>query len=173
MNLTRTERWILSNQYRILEKLYPDEAEALARNRDALEMGYELEYREACQHIYDDRDTMTIDECKEVIDILAMFSEIKTDFTSLTDKSGIDEWATKFIGFDGNDETKQMGYVRYIVEQGNRFETLDRGDNFNSHAPMLEPYRRMLREWNSSTNKMHLTKVDLIRITSAIRYSST
>ncbi len=52
MKLTRTERWILSNQYRILEALYPDERGSLEKARIALESGYELEYDGMSQRIY-------------------------------------------------------------------------------------------------------------------------
>jgi hypothetical protein len=39
MKLTRTERWILANQYRILEVLYPKEADSLSYAREAFEHG--------------------------------------------------------------------------------------------------------------------------------------
>jgi hypothetical protein len=57
MKLTRTERWILVNQYRILEALYPDEAKWFAENREALSSGYELHYRGMIDFIYDEEDT--------------------------------------------------------------------------------------------------------------------
>ena len=43
--LTTLDRLVLSNQYRILEALYPDEAETLAIKREAIENGYENSLR--------------------------------------------------------------------------------------------------------------------------------
>ena len=166
MKLSRVERWILSNQYRILEQIYPNEADSLARQRRVLEEGFELEYNWIAQHIYEDQDTLSSEECKEVIQILSMFSAIKRTYEALDDKSGIDEWTTKFAGFDGNTETSQLAYARHFCEgDGGRFKDLDRGDALNSHAPALDAYRRLLGEWEQSQDKINLSKDDLIRIT--------
>ncbi len=170
--LTGAERLILSNQYRILEALYPKEAKGIAHTREAIENGFELEYRAATQHVNDGDDIMAAEECREVIDILEMFSVLKRCYKSLPDKSGIDEAATHFEGFDGNNETKQVAYARHFCGDGDRFSDLDRGDNFNSHFPTLEPYRRMVAEWEKSPKKHQLSKEDLIRITSARRMNS-
>lgn len=168
VKLTRTERWMLSNQYKILAALYPDDADYFEKAREAIDCGYELHYDWITDYIYDDRDIMTPEESHEVIDILAAFSAIKWSYEALADKSGIDENHIKFRGFSGNDETKQMAYARYFCStDGGRFTDLDRGDDFNSHFPMLDVYRRVLREWNKSVDKNNLSKEDLIRITSA------
>ncbi len=170
--LTRVERWILSNQFRILEALYPDEAEELAYRRRALENGYELEYTWISEQIYDDRHVMTEEECKEVIEILDMFSFIKRTYDELADKSGIEEFRVRFAGFDGNYETRQLGYAHHFLERGDRFKEIDRRADLNSHCPVLEPYRHMLAEWNKSKDKYHLTKDDLLRITAEWKYDS-
>ena len=44
ITLTLKERLLLANQYLILEKLYPDEAEHYAELRKVVERGYALEY---------------------------------------------------------------------------------------------------------------------------------
>jgi uncharacterized protein YfbU (UPF0304 family) len=168
MQLTRAERWILSNQLRILEALYPGEAAYLRQHREAIENGYELHYSWAVEHIYGDENIMTSAECQEVINILDMFGAIKTAYDALEDKSEIEEWTARFDGFDGNNETKQMAYARYFCSlDGGRFTELDRGDDFNSHTPVLDAYRRMLIEWRNSEDRYHLSKDDLVRITSA------
>ena len=43
-SLSRHERLFLYNQYKILEALYPGEAEYYSVKREALEYGYEIEY---------------------------------------------------------------------------------------------------------------------------------
>src|SRR3954468_5735854 len=122
LKLTRTERWILANQYRILEALYPDEAKRLAEYREAIEHGYELHYDWIAHSIYDKGDALSAEECKEVIQILDMHRALKRSYEALTDKSGIKEYGVKFAGFDGNNETAQMAYARYFCEQdGGKF----------------------------------------------------
>ena len=168
MELSRVERWILSNQFRILEALYPDEADYHRQNREAIERGFALHYNEAAQHVCDDEDAIPHEECGEVVAILGMFSAIKRSYDLMEDKSGIEAWTTSFSGFDGISETNQMTYARYFCgRNGGIFSELDKGDDFNSHAPTLDSYRRMLSEWANSDNKPQLSKEELIRITNA------
>ena len=163
MKLTRTERWMLSNQYRILEALYPSEAQGYAHIRDAIESGYELEYEQIIPHIYE--EGLSDSECREVRDIMTMFSSLKASFNQLEDTSGIEEWEINFRGFSGNDETTYMAYAQYLRERGS-FRELEHGDGFNSHFPMLSAYRKMLPEWRNSENEFFLSKDDIIRIIS-------
>ena len=170
MKLSRVERWMLVNQMRILEALYPDEAKSIAEHREALEQGYEYHYDEFAQHIYDDKDTLSVDGCKEVLHILSMHQALKRAYDKLPDKSGIEEYRVRFAGFDGNDrvEGTMMAYTRwYCDSHGGRFKDLDRGDDFNSHGLMLDSYRAMLKEWEASKDTNRLTKDDIIRITNA------
>jgi len=51
MNLSRVERWILSNQFKILERLNPGEADYYRRASEALEWGFTREYRQLAQHV--------------------------------------------------------------------------------------------------------------------------
>lgn len=171
MKLSRVERLILANQYRILEALYPDEAESYANRREAIENGYEMHYRWQAEHIYDGDDVMTEEESREVLDILDMFAALKRSQSLVADDASVESWHLTFSGFDGNNETKQMAYARYFCGlNGGRYTELDRGDNFNSHMPSLERYRRQLREWRKSADPHSLTKEDVIRIAAAAPY---
>jgi uncharacterized protein YfbU (UPF0304 family) len=166
MKLSRTERWILANQFRILEKLYPDEADSYAKSRETLECGYELHYRDLAEPVYE--EGLSEEGCNEVIEIMAMFESLKRAYEGLSDKSEINEWEIKFAGFDGNNEGSQMAYARYFCTyRGERFTSIDKGDNFNSHIPTLAMYRRMMDEWRNSRDKYNLSKEDILRIASA------
>jgi len=169
MNLSIKDRLILSNQFRILEALYPDEKQHFSNTREAIESGYEIEYDWQTQYIH--REVVNVEECNQVIDILSMFDVLKHAYESIEDKSGIDEYKVKFLGFDGNNETKQMAYARYLRKNG-KFTNLESLDDFNSHCPMLATYRRMLNEWSRSDKKYQLTKDDIKRITKAGKVSS-
>ena len=163
MKLTKTERWILSNQYRILEKLDPDQERDYARGREVLESGYALEYGWISEHLLDE---FPVDECREVIDILDMCQALRRSYEKLGNKSGIEEWRVHFRGFDGNEETGHMAYARYLTEDEGKFQELRNG-GLNSHCPTLDRYRSMLSEWERSPNKSELTREDLVRIAHA------
>lgn len=149
MKLSVTERWILSNQCSILAKLDPEEKNYYEKIREALDSGYELHY--APEHITANPDEiMTEQECREVLDILSMFQVLRQSFERLADKSGVEEDAVRFGGFDGNNEGKQMGYTRYYCGRpgDRRFEGDVDPDNLNSHSRRLPLYRAMLAEYN-------------------------
>ncbi|MCL4511932.1 MAG: YfbU family protein [Bacteroidetes bacterium] len=168
MQLTRTERWILYNQYHIIGLLSEDQAAHCEKAKEILGCGYEADYQELCQEIYTDAHTLTTEECSEVINILAMFDALKLSYEALEDKSGINKSRIEFSGFDGNNETKQMAYTRFIcTSDPPRFTRLSRGDDYNSHLPVLSQYRAMLRQWQPIQNKHLLTKDDILRIISA------
>ncbi|MEK6299699.1 MAG: YfbU family protein [Acidobacteriota bacterium] len=170
MKLSRIERWVLSNQYKILERLYPEESSGYAEAREALERGYELNYDWPVLQVVEDDDVLIADACREIIDILQMFSVIKSSLAELDDKSGVSAFELKFGGFDGNNESKELSYARYLCRSdGGRFKDLGEDPIFNCHMPTLRTYRRMLAAWQQSTDKVSLSKEDLVRIQDARR----
>lgn len=168
MKLTRVERWILSNQYRILEQLHPQEGDWYSRSREALEQGYEREYDRIAQFVYADKDCMPVEQGVEVFEILLMFCELLDAYQTLDDTS-IDPGYIRFRGFDGNNEAAHLAYCRYLCEdeRNTRFRRLERGDDYNSHMPLLDNYRRMLADWRErGGGRRQLTKDDVIAIIS-------
>lgn len=154
MKLSRFERLVLANQYRMLEALIPDEAEYLARSRTALEKGYEFEYDQIMQHVYP--DGLTDDECREVIHTLGMFEWLEQSYDRLPDKDkkGIEEYPLRFQGYDGNNETMFLTYTEYLFEEG-KFQPLLEGlakrkgkKDFNSHSHVRDTYGRMLAKFD-------------------------
>lgn len=147
--LSRLERYFLSNQLRILEALYPEEAADLAVRREAIERGYEMLYGWDMEHIYSGDDVMTAAESSEVWDTLDMFDSINRS----VEKIGKDDLRKhifyKFAGYDGNNETKFMSFAAFTVERLKRFEyvQLNRPGYWNSHLPVRDIYKRMLSEW--------------------------
>ncbi|WP_250131935.1 YfbU family protein [Stutzerimonas nitrititolerans] len=160
MNLTKLERLNLINQFLILEKLYPEDSDYYAKHRKALQEGYTLHYKWIFEHLYDE---LSEEECKEVLNILEMYRAIAWSYMQNTGKSEVDERRYQFAGFDGNNETSQLSYTSYFIIELDRFQELLYGkeyNDFNSHMPMLEKYRRMLAVWQGfgSQNKMSLSK---------------
>jgi uncharacterized protein len=167
MKLTRVERWILSNQLRILGKLFPNAAERWNEAQEVLESGYEPHYDILAQNVSE--ATMSEEDCRDVTDILDMFSMLNRAIEGITERSGIYQHGLKFHGFSSNQERRALAYAEFLCRHdGGRFKDLHIRE-FDSHSPMMDTYRLMLREWKSSENQQKLTKDDIVRITNAAR----
>lgn len=166
MDLSREKRWILANQYRILEKLYPQEAAYHAQAREVLESGFELNCNWIVEHVYE--RTMSEDACKEVFEILDMCSAPERSYGQLPEKAAdVSERDVTFLGFDGNHETEQLGYASFLIEKEGKWQELaDHGDHLNSREPFLDSYRRMLRVWQQlpTQQKCELSADDIQQI---------
>ncbi len=158
MKLTKKERLSFINQLLILEALYPDEAESYAKDRIALQEGYTYHYDWMVEHLYDE---LSEEQCREVIDILDMYSEIAWGLEKLDEGDELKKHhRARFPGFDGNHETHLMAYVRYFVVDLDRFSNLKRDEYpyFNSHCPMLDTYRKMLERWRAFDSRHQLNR---------------
>lgn len=150
MDLTKKERFMISNQLKILEALYPNEANSYAIQRAAFEDGYEAHYNWAMEHIND--EPLSDEVTREVIDTLDMYRAIYF-YKRKNSVSEFNEFSLKFAGYDGNDpfEYRLMGYSRYFVVELKRFEEIleDQGMHFdfNSHMEMRKNYKKMLDIW--------------------------
>ncbi|KAB8153470.1 YfbU family protein [Kordia sp. TARA_039_SRF] len=143
MKLDTKERLSLSFQLKILEKLYPEEAEYYANHRKAIEDGYELHYSWLTEHL---SDGLTSDECTEVLDILDMYTGLYYSFQALKDPKELTIESVRFPGFDGNNEIMRMAYTKYFIEDLDRFEWIKKLTNgyYNSHMRMIPKYQKML-----------------------------
>jgi uncharacterized protein YfbU (UPF0304 family) len=165
--LTRTERLILANQYRILRSTDPSEAEFYEKALDALESGYELAIESLFDSMSEDLD---VDECRLVVNAMAVYDAIQRSVGALEDKSVVDDWHTKFHGFDGNNETAYMTYARFIINREDRFTYLKLGDDgVNSHMPRVETYRAMVRKWKEDFDGSYAMNADQLRELLSIR----
>jgi uncharacterized protein len=165
VKLSRVERWILANQFRILERLVPDEAEGFLAARRAVESGFEVVYETLAKHIAE--PGLTSEECRDVIDTLSMFEALaKADADTVP---GVDAGQVQFAGYDGTTEPAQLGFARHFSSTvGRLFKVLHRGDDFDSHAPGgLARYRRQLDVWHSCADPDQLTPEDVIKIAGA------
>ena len=98
---------------------------------------------------FEEQDTPEV--VKEVLDILDMWSMIEKSYEDFSseEKDWVEREAApfgknpKFPGFDGNNESEYMGTASFLVNDLDRFEEF-KGRSFNSHAPSIDVYRRML-----------------------------
>ena len=144
---TDTERLILSNQFRILAKLEPEQAVAHERVGRLLLEGHTWAL-ESLGAIELPHALITEDVVKFVFDVLDMYRALGTAAAH----HGIDidsprAASARFEGFDGNNETEHLAVAKVLQENGDRWtESLGQGD-LNSHRPCLEMYERMLAVW--------------------------
>ncbi|MDZ4797684.1 MAG: YfbU family protein [Bryobacteraceae bacterium] len=145
--LTPAERLQLVNQYRILEALYPDEAEHYAEHREIVAEGITIRYGELFGELSDEIDVI---EGKYVCEVLDMYKMLLGSFLALEDKQGLTEKDVRFRGFDGHSESGRLALARHF-EKLERWEDVLTGD-IDSHTPstiyqyppMLERYQPMM-----------------------------
>ncbi len=165
MKLTRIERWILTNQMEILAHVDPENADHYEKAREVLTSGYTLAYGWYCPPL---EEELSEEACQEVMDILDMFRAIKRA-TAAGLPAEVEEWELEFHGFDGNNEAEQVGFARFLIEDGRWQEHADAGDGLNSHGPTLDRYRGMLRRWRLGGRGFDLAEGDLVEIAKAGR----
>ncbi len=149
MELSKKDRFILINQFLILEKLYPDEADYYEKHRVALQQGFALHYKWILENVWND---LSEADCLSVLNALTVYRAIVHSFDKLEAKHDLTEERVRFPGFDGNEESQHLAYARYFIVDLGRFEELRRGQeypDFNSPVPMLDTYSRMHEKWES------------------------
>jgi hypothetical protein len=168
MKLSRTERWILANQFRIMAALDPPNAATYRSNAEALERGYANVIDRISAHIV--RDDTNRRESDEVDEILAMYDALQRAYRTAEDNFGIDPWRLNFPGFDPKEEADYLGYASYALSREGRYPNLSRSGNLETGSPMLRQYRRMLEEWKERGGSAHLDSNDVMAILSAQKH---
>lgn len=93
---------------------------------------------------------------REVVDILDMWSLVESAVEDLSDeqrrelRENTSLYFLEFSGFDENNETEHMGIATFMIHKLNRFQRFKNHETgLNSHYPMLDHYRSMLKEFSS------------------------
>ena len=142
IELTDKERLFLANQYEILgllknEDYYTEMAQTL---RDGHQWLYQQIFDSLCENLADNK-------VQHVLTILDIYSSMRDSFRELSDKSGIDEKALVFPGFDGNNESDLLSFAHNLIKHGRFSSTLGEHAQ-NSHHPTYDIYRRMIDCWD-------------------------
>lgn len=147
MKLTKKDRVLLINQYRILATLNKDEESHYKELITILENGYEIFYSMIDQWVSED---VPSDKGVFVLDILDLYRSIEIIKKTTKDDRIIDHSFSIFPGFDGNNETEYMSFCRFLIEIQGKYQEqqpyLLKNDNLNSHMPMVQKYQRMLKQ---------------------------
>jgi uncharacterized protein YfbU (UPF0304 family) len=159
--LSNLERLQLVNQYRILEKIDPENADHWAECIKILREGYTMFYGTVFDPVWDE---LSYEDCRYVMNVLDMHDVLRRSFDKLDDKSGIAEHDVEFWGFSGNEESHLLCFAGYLKETG-KWETLLKDKKeLDSHLPTTWRYRPMLEKWESigGIERRHsLTKDDI------------
>lgn len=151
--LSKTERLQLVNQYRILQAVHGDDdylSKRYKRLEEIFERGYIDMYHEAFNDLWDE---LLPEVSEEVLNILDMHRAILWSLGQNPNPKDLER--VKFLGFDGNNESKQLGFAKFFAQDGDKYKELQ---IFNSHHPTLQRYRKMLAEWERMGRKPQLTK---------------
>jgi uncharacterized protein YfbU (UPF0304 family) len=166
VELNKFERGLLAKQYHILRLLDQTNADHYQKMQEALENGYEAVYETLLYETI--ADVLPAGESTLVIEAMDMYSAIQRSYDALDDKTGIEEERTKFPGFDSDFELAHLGYARFVVEREGRFSQLKaHSEDYMSHRPMLDQYRRMTDVWKLAANRYELTRDDIAAILDA------
>lgn len=148
MKLTKLDvkdRLILINQYKILAKLEPNEANYYKELIEILENGYEIFYSLLDQWIDNE---MPSDKSRFVLNILDLYRALEDLKRKTKDERLLTHRYGNFRGFDGNNESEYLGFTRFLIEIQGKFQEQKQyyyeNDHLNSHCPMTKKYESML-----------------------------
>jgi uncharacterized protein len=168
MNLSKKDRVLLINQYKLLAALYKEEEAHYRELISILENGYEIFYSMIDEWISGDMPTI---EGKFVLNILDLYRAIDDLKRSSKSQELADHQYSFFLGFDGNKETEYMGFSRFLIDEQGMFEEQQqyflKNDHLNSHMPMIGKYKRMLEVAATVPEVRSMTVQDALRILEA------
>lgn len=158
MQISEIDRIKLFAQFSILHQLQPNNGWGVLA--EIVENGYEEQYDQIKQMLF---DPMSEESCREVGDILTVFDILQRPYVDAGEPVPDDK---KFPGFDGNNESRQLSYFRFLREKQNSwtFIVMSNERDHNSHFPLLGSYRRMLRAWNEMGGSRDLTQDQIAEI---------
>jgi len=169
MDFTKKDRIVLINQYQILKRLGSDNSSHYEELIEILESGYEIFYSIIGEQVSEE---MSTSEGALVLDILSIYGLIEAYKRDNRNDAeiGDHDWSS-FRGFDGNNETRYMAFTRFLVDKQGKFAEQARRkketDDFNSHMPLLDKYRKMVEVWRGIQPPHDLSRDQILAILNA------
>lgn len=168
MKITKRDRLILINQYKILANLNRDEADHYNELISILENGYSIFYSQLDEWISEE---MPLEQGRFVLNILDLYRAIEDIKRASKDKRILEHSYSFFRGFDGNNETEHMSFCRFLIEKQGKFQEqkqyLLKNDNLNSHMPLIGKYQRMLHVADSLDSIWNMNIEDALKVLNA------
>ncbi|WP_130830867.1 YfbU family protein [[Erwinia] mediterraneensis] len=161
MEMTPAQRLILSNQYKIMAMLEPENAAHYQRCQTIIERGYGLQLRELTHEFSE----LSEETCRTLNQILEMYHALHVSWSNLKTPGDLTLRHLTFHGFDATSEADYLGYVRFIIYREGRYTQFDSGTHgFNAQTPMWEKYQRMLSVWQNCPRQYHLSANEIAQI---------
>lgn len=138
----------MAQNFQILAKLEPENAETYEWRADVLRHGYEPLYPWLFEWFGQGESIVTEEEGEYVCDVLRMYDAITWGIQRQNLELPDDvQYRATFPGFDGNEEGKLLGFANHYCKEG-RYDILKRdGEIPNSHFPTSSTYGPMLQKW--------------------------
>ncbi|WP_439242637.1 MULTISPECIES: YfbU family protein [unclassified Lonepinella] len=164
MEMTSTQRLILSNQYKLMGLLEPENKAKYARLEAIVKGGFARELKELDQEFND----ISLEECQTVLDTLEMYKALHVSYNNLTDKSTVTPHRLQFVGYCAVREKKYLSYLRFITGVEGKYQEFMRCEHgCDSQTPMWDKYTKMLDEWRNCPHGYHLSIQEIQNILNA------
>lgn len=146
-------RLLLANQYEILSRLAPDEAD-WGQVLDRVVRGFPLDGVPHLDAIRDYiRDPLTDADVRLIHGALDLYARLQQALDGEADEA-----AANFPGFDGNNEGGALSYMRILRKSDRWTYVKPEGDQaINSHHPTYEMYQRQIHAWDQLGRPNELT----------------
>ncbi|PJG84225.1 YfbU family protein [Conservatibacter flavescens] len=164
MEMTSTQRLILTNQYKLMALLEPQNAGKYQRLEAIVKGGFRRELKELDKEFCD----LSEQECQMVLDTLEMYNALNVSYEQLADKSSISELRLQFPGYCAIRERKYLNYLRFITGiEGKYQHVMECEHGCDSQTPMWDKYSKMLDVLHSCPHEYHLSASEIERILNA------
>ncbi|MGK2889049.1 MAG: YfbU family protein [Candidatus Malihini olakiniferum] len=162
MEMTNTQRLILSNQYKMMTMLESGQCRSYHRLQTILECGYGLQMRELDREFGE----LSEDVYYTIINIIEMHHALQVFWHNLKDRKDLDQRRLTFLGFDAATEAHYLGFVHFMVHLEERYPHFNSGTHgFNAQTKIWDKYNRTLAVWQSSCPRQyHLSTVEIVQI---------
>lgn len=163
-SFTNLEKVMLVNQYEILKRVDPENCEHYDELVEIIRSGYSVFYSMIDDWFGTD---MPSEEGEFVLDILDFYTGVELyKKKNPNDQEVISHPNSQFRGFDGNHESKYLGFVRFLLEKQHKFSEISAlrniHDNYNSHRPFVQTYKSIIAAWKTNGGNFPQTQDEIL-----------
>lgn len=141
--LSFAERLILANQYRMLMKLEPSQAEDYRQALEIVESGYEFLYETLDPALH--TTSVGHDTAQEVCNILDMFGSFENSAKKLGMTAA--DLKVEFEGLDSDSHHEHYSFAMFMRRKLGRWSELETYPDNSHSSATLTKYRNMLTHW--------------------------
>ncbi|KQU17819.1 hypothetical protein ASG61_28210 [Bacillus sp. Leaf75] len=154
MKITAFEKVSLINQFKIIEKLYPEDSHIYIPLRVVLEEGFDCGINDIHDWLYSSAKSKKIYE--DVLEILEMYTHLISSYDKLTNKTNLNKNKFLFPGFNRNNEVHYLICAKFLISNKEEFKIINNNkvhEDLTSHKVMNTKYFTMLAKWRVFKNK--------------------